>query len=162
MRVHRSAIGSVIMFVIPLGWSRGWWRSPGGLAHAGDLALVRGGAQADAADAELAVDGTLAAALQTTRVAPRLELGLGLRFVDPGQLGHASALLARRLLFFARLERQAELLEQRVAALAGSGRGAESDVPALRELHLVQFDLGHPRLLHAPQPISATTSCLAS
>src|SRR5690348_6860614 len=49
MRVIMSAIGSVIMI--------GSSRSPRGLAHARDLALVRHAAQADAADAELLVDG---------------------------------------------------------------------------------------------------------
>src|SRR5258706_1175056 len=84
-RVQKSAIGSVIMgrVLLLLGLCL-----PGGLAHAGDLAAVGGGAQADAADAELAVDGALAAAHRAAGVLARRELRRRLALQDPGQLGH--------------------------------------------------------------------------
>src|SRR6185295_18174249 len=84
-RVQKSAIGSVIMGIV--------LSSPRGLAHAGDLAAVRGGTQADAADAELAVDRALAAAHRATGVGARRELRLRLALQDPGQLGHRWVLL---------------------------------------------------------------------
>src|SRR5687768_3672450 len=64
MRVRKSATGSVIDM-----------RSPARLRHAGDEALVRELAQADAAQAELAVHGTGPAAAVAARVVARLVLG---------------------------------------------------------------------------------------
>src|SRR5689334_10258672 len=64
MRVRKSAMGSVIDM-----------RSPARLRHAGDEALMRELAQADAAQAELAIDGTRAAAATAARVLAGLVLG---------------------------------------------------------------------------------------
>src|SRR3954469_22284161 len=75
MRVIMSAIGSVIMC--------GSSGSPRGLAHARDLALVRHAAQADAADAELLVDGARPPAERAARVAAHLELRFALGLDDP-------------------------------------------------------------------------------
>src|SRR5688572_6998460 len=77
MRVSMSAIGSVIMACAsPVSGS------PGGLAHARDLAQQRTRAQADAADAGLAVDGARAAADAAATVATHLELGRALGLDD--------------------------------------------------------------------------------
>src|SRR5262245_48167196 len=111
IRVNRSLIGSVIMVgSAPL---------PGGLAHAGDLAAVRGVAQADAADAELAVDRALAAAHRAAGVGARLELRLALLLDDPGGLRHGSALLLSGALRLGLLrgERHPELLQEPVPLL---------------------------------------------
>src|SRR3954462_4293656 len=62
MRVSMSAMGSVNMALL----------LPRRFGHAGDLALVRELAQADAADAELAEDGARAAAPPAARVGPDL------------------------------------------------------------------------------------------
>src|SRR3954471_14553113 len=60
IRVRKSAMGSVIDM-----------RSPARLRHAGDEALVGQLAQADPAQAELAVHGARAAAAPAARVRPR-------------------------------------------------------------------------------------------
>src|SRR5918994_6736171 len=65
IRVRKSAMGSVMLMRSPL---------PARLGHAGDVALVGHLAQADPAQAELAVHGTRPAALATARVRPRLVL----------------------------------------------------------------------------------------
>src|SRR5215207_8160987 len=65
MRVRKSAMGSVMLMPVPL---------PARLGHAGDVALVGHLAQADPAQAELAVHGTWAAALAAARIRARLEL----------------------------------------------------------------------------------------
>src|SRR3954462_14583928 len=65
IRVRKSAIGSVIDMR----------RSPTRLGHAGDHAVVRQLAQAQAADAELAVDRARAPTAPTTRVSACLVLG---------------------------------------------------------------------------------------
>src|SRR4051812_44782699 len=76
MRVSMSAIGSVIM------------ASPTRLRHAGNLAGVHHLAEADPAQAELAVDGARAAAALATGVRPHLELRLALLLLDESLLGH--------------------------------------------------------------------------
>src|SRR5436305_7567169 len=63
-RVRKSASGSVIDMA-----------SPARLGHPGDVAVVRQLAQADAAHAELAVDGACAPATLATGVTPGLVLG---------------------------------------------------------------------------------------
>src|ERR1700728_923461 len=63
-RVRKSATGSVIDM-----------RSPARLGHAGDVPVVSKLAQADPADAELAVNRPGAAATTAAGVAPGLELG---------------------------------------------------------------------------------------
>src|SRR5262245_29594911 len=78
MRVRRSATGSVIM----------GRALPGSLAHAGDLAEQRLLAQADAADAELAIDGAGTAAERAAAHRARAELRLLLGLDDQTLLRH--------------------------------------------------------------------------
>src|SRR6185437_4442120 len=61
MRVSMSAIGSVIIARVP-NWEAGPMELPGRFADAGNQAVGGHFAEADAADAELAVDGAAAAA----------------------------------------------------------------------------------------------------
>src|SRR4051795_13221615 len=77
-------------------------RSPAALGDTGQLAPVRHLAQADAAEAELAVDGAGPAAALAAGVAADLELRLAGRLDLEGCLGHRSLLL----------EGEPELLEQ--------------------------------------------------
>src|SRR3954466_6578131 len=77
MRVRKSAMGSVIDM-----------RSPARLRHAGDEPVVRELAQADPAEAELAVHGARATAAAAARMGPRLELRLARLAHDLGLLGH--------------------------------------------------------------------------
>src|SRR5687767_6475072 len=67
MRVSMSAMGSEVMPA-----------SPARLRHAGDDALVRQRAQADAAEPELLVHGAGASAFLAARVPAHLELGRAL------------------------------------------------------------------------------------
>src|SRR5919206_3695464 len=87
MRVRKSAMGSVIDM-----------RSPARLGHAGDEPLVRQLAQADPAEAELAVDGARAPAAPAARVHPHLVLLRAARAHDLRCLGHVSVdlLLSKR------------------------------------------------------------------
>src|SRR3954449_7681762 len=73
IRVRKSAMGSVIDM-----------RSPARLGHAGNEPVVRQLAQAQAADAELAIHGTRTAAATTARMPPRLVLRRPLRCNDLG------------------------------------------------------------------------------
>src|SRR3954469_20806793 len=82
MRVRKSAIGSVIDM-----------RSPARLRHAGDEALVRELAQADAAQPELAVDRTRAPTAPAAAVRPRGVLGRAVGPHDHGCLGHLLSVL---------------------------------------------------------------------
>src|SRR5919206_3377110 len=77
MRVRKSATGSVIDM-----------RSPARLRHARDESLVGQLAQADAAQAELAVHGARAAAAPAARVLPGGVLGRARLADDLGLLGH--------------------------------------------------------------------------
>src|SRR3954463_14795511 len=83
MRVRKSAMGSV--------WDIGkWFLLPGRLGHPGDEAVVGQLAQADPAEAELAIDGAGPAAAAAARVLAGLVLG-GARLAHPlGRLGHGS------------------------------------------------------------------------
>src|SRR5215208_1189047 len=81
IRVRKSAIGSVIDM-----------RSPARLRHAGDVAVVGHLAQADPAQAELAVDGAGPATTAAARVGPRLVLRRAVHARDLGGLGHGSLL----------------------------------------------------------------------
>src|SRR5215208_3553526 len=83
MRVRKSAMGSVIDM-----------RSPARLRHAGDVAVVRQLAQADAAQPELAVDGTGAAAAAAARMGPRRVLRRARLAGDLALLGHWSLSLS--------------------------------------------------------------------
>src|SRR5690349_7446746 len=78
-RVRKSATGSVIDIR----------RLPAALGHARDVAVVRELAQADPAQAELAVDGARAAAAAATRVLAGLVLGGACLTHALGELGHA-------------------------------------------------------------------------
>src|SRR5829696_1199714 len=77
IRVRKSAMGSVML--MPL---------PARLGHARDVALVRHLPQADAAQAELLVDGARTAALAAARVRPGLVLRRARRTHDLGGLCH--------------------------------------------------------------------------
>src|SRR5688572_12955194 len=80
MRVSMSAMGSVIvMSSDPL---------PTGLRDAGNLAGVDHGAEADAAEPELAVHRLRPAAATAAGVGPHLELRLALRLLDQCLLRH--------------------------------------------------------------------------
>src|SRR5919107_585990 len=79
IRVRKSAMGSVMLMRGPL---------PARLGHAGDVALVGHLAQADPAQAELAIYGARAAALAAARVRARLELRGPGRANDLGCLRH--------------------------------------------------------------------------
>src|SRR6478736_6452441 len=80
MRVSMSAIGSVIVIVRR--------PSPARLGDAGDLAGVHELAQADPAQAELAVDRARPTAPAASAVGPDLVLGLALLLLDQRLLGH--------------------------------------------------------------------------
>src|SRR3954452_10884764 len=84
MRVRKSATGSVIDM-----------RSPARLRHAGDVAVVRELAQADPAQAELAVDGARASAATAARVLARLVFGGALLAHPLGGLRHGGRQLLR-------------------------------------------------------------------
>src|SRR5439155_26883288 len=77
MRVSMSAMGSVIMM-----------RPPTRLRHAGNLAGVDHLAEADAAQAELAVHRARTTATTAPRVGPHLELRLALLLLDERLLCH--------------------------------------------------------------------------
>src|SRR5829696_3194039 len=79
IRVRKSAMGSVMLIPGPL---------PARLGHAGDVALMGHLAQADPAQAELAVHGARAAALAAARVRAGLELRGPRRANDLGCLRH--------------------------------------------------------------------------
>src|SRR3954470_18194115 len=85
MRVRKSAMGSVI----DIG------RSPARLRHAGDHPVVRELAQADPAQAELAVDGTRAAAAAAAGVLAGLVLRGALLAHPLGGLRHGGRQLLR-------------------------------------------------------------------
>src|SRR5919199_3588505 len=80
IRVRKSAMGSVMLM----------GDLPARLRHAGDVALVRQLAQAQAAEPELPVHRARAPAATTTRVRARLVLGRPLRGDDLGCLCHVS------------------------------------------------------------------------
>src|SRR4051794_22043732 len=106
MRVRKSAMGSVIDM-----------RSPARLRHAGDEPVVRELAQADPAHAELAVDGTRAAAAAAARGIPGLVLGRTGLPGDLALLGHGAFSLSPLRLGRDGLARQR--LEAPGPALAG-------------------------------------------
>src|SRR3954447_14341276 len=84
IRVRKSAMGSVIDM-----------RSPARLRHAGDVAVVRELAQADPAQAELAVDGTRAPAATAAGVLAGGILGGALLAHPLGGLRHGGRQLLR-------------------------------------------------------------------
>src|SRR4051812_27010044 len=139
MRVSMSATGSVmVMRGLP---------SPARLRDAGDLAGVDHLPQADAAQAEAAVDGPRAPTTPATGVRPPLELGLPLRLLNQCLLCHrspsrlppaagrwtpsaSSRLFQARHLDLARAEREPERGQEGAALGVGSGGGDERDVHA--------------------------------
>src|SRR3954468_12729157 len=112
IRVRKSAMGSVIDMGLPAR-----------LRHAGDEALMRQLAQAEAAQAELAVDRARAPAPTAARMLARLVLGRALRGDDLGCLSHSrSSLLSMR--------RPGRCGGSRTAAGARRGRRAGRARPA--------------------------------
>src|SRR3954467_1240593 len=81
IRVRKSAMGSVIDMALPAR-----------LRPAGDVAVVGHLPQADATEAELAVDGAGPATTAAARVGPRLVLRRAVHARDLGGLGHGSLL----------------------------------------------------------------------
>src|SRR5688572_15318430 len=79
MRVRKSAMGSVTVYL------------PGALRHPRDEALVRELAEADPADAELAVHGARTATATAPGVSAGLELGRARLAHTLGRLGHQAA-----------------------------------------------------------------------
>src|SRR3954453_8625993 len=160
-RVSMSAIGSVIVMVVSFsldvvsrrvarrdlersGW--GWSPSPAGLGHAGQLAAVSHLAQADPAEAELAVDGLGTPAALAAGVATDGELGLARRLHLQCSLRHGSVLL----------EREAELLQQRAPLLVVRRGGHDRDVHASRTVHAILVDLVEHDLLGETEGVVAT------
>src|SRR6187399_695568 len=124
--VSMSAIGSVsTLFLLPAR-----------LRHSRDGALVREFAQADPADAELAIDRARTTAPVAARVGPHLVLGLALLLDDERLLGHLLSLFPS-----GGGEREAERTEQRASALVGLRRGCDRDVEAADRRNLVVVDL---------------------
>src|SRR3954467_11630334 len=146
MRVRKSAMGSVIDM-----------RLPTRLRHAGDVALVRQLAQADSAQAELAVHRARTAAAAAARVGPGLVLRRAVRANDLGCLSHGSGSslgsywLLGEGLEVARAavagERHAERVEQRERLRVGRGRRGDRDVEAAHLVDRVVVDLGEDDLL---------------
>src|SRR5215210_1671155 len=92
IRVRKSAVVSVMDMVVSAVDEGGLTaRSPRALGHSGDEALVGQLAQADPADAELAVDRPRPAAAPAAGVAAGLELGPAPLAHDLGRLGHGSS-----------------------------------------------------------------------
>src|SRR3954463_6598868 len=77
IRVRKSAMGSVMLM-----------RSPARLRHAGDEALMGELAQADPADAELAIHGARPAAAAAARMGPRPVLRRAAHTDDLGLFCH--------------------------------------------------------------------------
>src|SRR5262249_10203758 len=149
-RVSMSAMESVIMAVAP---------SPARLLHAGDQPVAGHVAEADPADAELAVDGARPAAQPAPQpdadLLPRLQLHLVRRALAPLELRHLLAepgsfcfgrhlsLSRPRIAHPLRLaEGHAERPQQLAGLVVAAGAGHEGDVHALGEGHLVRVDLG--------------------
>src|ERR1700733_8170802 len=166
-RVSMSAIGSVIdmaalaflaaVSVVPDGPSARRVL-PAGLRDAGQFAAVRHRAEADTAQAELAIDGTRAATAGAPRVSPDFELRLAVRLDDQRLLSHLLAppprtrsgagLLARLHGHGARVgEREPEAPQQRPALVVGRGRGDEGYVHPPLPVYLVRVDLVEHDLL---------------
>src|SRR5690349_6671134 len=146
IRVRKSATGSVMDMLSDL---------PARLRHAGDVAVVRELAQADAADPELAEHGTRAAAAAAAGVLARLELRTACLAHALGRLGHALGLLFSVVVGlgggrglagdFGALalaaERHAEGLEQRERLAVGLRRRRDRDVEAADGVDGVVVDL---------------------
>src|SRR3954451_2172901 len=112
IRVRKSAMGSVIDIRRYL---------PAALRHAGDVAVVRELAQADATHAELAEHRARAPAAATAGVLARLELRTACLAHALGRLGHALGLLFSGCCVVAglALERLAGAGRRRVSVVGG-------------------------------------------
>src|SRR6059058_5338081 len=142
MRVSMSAIGSVSTSSL----------LPARLGHAGDDTLVREVAQADPAEAELAIDRAGPAAPVAARVVAHLVLVSPLLLDDEARLCHL--LLLPPVAVAA--QRQAEGLEQRAGGLVGLGARRDRHVEAANLLDVVVVDLGEDELLaHAERVVAA-------
>src|SRR3990172_2940847 len=122
---------------------------PARLDDAGDLALQRTVAEADAAHLELAQERAGTAAQRAAIVLSHRELQLALRLGHLGKLRH-SDLLAPLL-----AERHAEQPEERAALLVVPGARHHRDVQSLDLLDLVVVDLGEDDLLAHAQRVVA-------
>src|SRR4051794_34871606 len=155
MRVRKSATGSVIDI-----------RSPTRLRHAGDHPVVRELAQADPAEAELAVDGTRPATAAAARVLAGLVLGGALLAHPLGGLRHGGRQLLRGDGFVVEGleagrtalagERHAEGIQQSEGLGVGSSGRRERDVETAHLVDLVVIDLREDDLLANAHRVVAT------
>src|ERR1019366_4430565 len=149
-RVRKSATGSVIDMAR---------RSPTRLRHAGDVSVVRQLAQADPADAELAVDRAGATAAAATGVTPGLVLGRPLLADSLRKLGHVLLLIlvgGRRLGTALLRKRHPERLQQGERFFVAGGARRDRDVETAHLIDLVVVDLGEDDLLtHAHRVVPA-------
>src|SRR4051812_13576147 len=138
-RVRKSATGSVMDMARLL---------PAALRHAGDVAVVRELAQADAAQAELAEHGACAAAAAAARVRAGLVLGGACLAGALGELGHLLGVLGGLDVGVAlAAEGHAERLEQGVGLGVGRRARRDRDVEAADRIDRVVVDLGEDDLL---------------
>src|SRR6476619_2531444 len=121
---------------------------PARLRHSRNCALVRELAQADPAEAELAIDGARATAPVAARVGPGAVLGLPLLLDDERLLGHLAFPSGRG-------ERKTERAEQRVAGLVRLRRRGDRDVQSADPRNLVVVDLRKDDLLPDPDRVVA-------
>src|SRR3990172_1679657 len=119
---------------------------PARLRHPGHRTLVRELAQADATQAELAIDRARTAAPVTARVGPHLVLGPALLLDDERLLGHL-------LIPSVSCERQAEGAQQGATVLVRRRRRGDRDVEPADRRHLVVVDLGKDDLLPDPDRV---------
>src|SRR5437867_746931 len=122
IRVSMSAMGSVMVMVVP---TRRPMELPRGLRYAGDFTRMGHLPQADAAEAESAVDGLGPAASPASGVSPHLELGLALLLLDERLLGHG-----RLRPFPGPPEREVEGVQESLTLVVRAGRGHDRDVHA--------------------------------
>src|SRR5579862_4273001 len=139
MRVSMSAIGSVSI------------GSPARLRHAGNRALMCELAEADPAEAELAIDRARPAAPVAARVVAHLELLRTPLLDDKRCLRH---LLLPSVAVAA--ERHAECRQERAGVVVGLGAGRDRHVEAAHLLDVVVVDLREDDLLaHAERVVAA-------
>src|SRR6185436_19266492 len=119
---------------------------PGSLPNPGNLRLVRQHAEAQAADLELAMIAAAAPADRAAVVAPRRELGLLLLLDLPTDTRHGVLLLWLT-------EGNPEPLQQFEGITRPARLDADRDVHALRELQLLDVDLGEHDLLRDAQVV---------
>src|SRR4029079_13829121 len=140
-RASMSATGSVSIFLLPL---------PARLRHTGDDALLGEVAEADPAQAELAVDRARTAAAVAARVLPRLVL------LRAGCL-RDQTLLRQTFLLSLSAEREAELAQEREGLFVRVRRRRDCDVEAAHGLHVVVVHFREDDLLPNADRIVAAT-----